>query len=340
MSRGGLMRFGAVALMWGSTYFWIKMALGGMNPTQFSLVRVAIGAVAMLAIVVLTGAALPRRPGVWLRLLLVAFLVNALPVLLVQIVPDATGEDVGVVSVFNASVPLWALLLAPLLRERAAGGRTVAGVLIGFAGVLLMFPPWEQVSRWFTWSSLINFVAAVAYGYALFYMVRVMREENMRPLVLSATQALFGVAWAALTLTWQDWGPAPTWSSEVLIALAVLGILNTAVVFTIFVRMVRDDGPVLSSTVLYLVPVVLLLGSVWLEDAPLTALQVVGMLVAAVGVLVARLGAGTDRPAGPAKPADVDAEAAGPDAPARPVTPAGSRPSGSVSRTAAHRRAI
>ncbi|MFI2714634.1 DMT family transporter [Micromonospora sp. NPDC018662] len=334
MSRGGLMRFGAVALMWGSTYFWIKMALGGMNPTQFSLVRVAIGAVAMLAIVVLTGAALPRRPGVWLRLLLIAFLVNALPVLLVQLVPDATGEDVGVVSVFNASVPLWALLLAPVLRERAGGGRTVAGVLIGFVGVLLMFPPWEQVSRWFTWSSLINFVAAVAYGYALFYMVRVMREENMRPLVLSASQALFGVAWAALTLTWQDWGPAPTWSSEVLIALAVLGILNTAVVFTFFVRMVRDDGPVLSSTVLYLVPVVLLLGSVWLEDAPLTALQVVGMVVAAAGVLVARLAP---------TPTDPDAGAPAPDArtdtPARPVTPVTGRPAGSVSRTAAHRRA-
>lgn len=288
MSPGGLMRFGAVALMWGSTYFWIKMALAGMSPAQFSLIRVAIGAAAMLGIVALTRSAFPRQPGVWLRLLVIAFLVNALPVLLVQLVPDATGEDVGVVSVFNASVPLWVLALVPFVRERLTTPRLTAGILVGFAGVLLIFPPWEDASRWLTWSSFINFAAAVAYGYALLMMVRVMRGQNMRPLVLSAVQALFGVAWSTLTLTWQDWGTTPRWSGEVVVALLVLGVLNTAVVFTFFVRMVRDEGPALASTVLYLVPVVLMLGSVWLEGATLTGLQVIGMLVTVLGVVIAR----------------------------------------------------
>ncbi|MGP4020951.1 DMT family transporter [Saccharopolyspora sp. 5N708] len=289
VNLGGLLRFGAVALMWGSTYFWIKMALGAMSPTQFSFLRVVVGAVAMLAIVLITGAALPRRPGVWSRLLLIGFLTNALPVLLVQVVPDATGADVGVVSVFNASTALWVLLLAPFAGEPRTPGGAVAGVLVGFAGVLLMFPPWEAAGRWLTWGSLVNFVAAVAYGYAMIYLRRVMAAENMRPLVLSATQALFGVAWAALTIPWQGWGDAPQWTMSAVVALAVLGVLNTAVVFTFFVRMVWDEGAVKAGTVLYLVPVVLALGSVWLEGAPITGLQIVGMVVAAVGVLIARL---------------------------------------------------
>ncbi|MGQ0840970.1 DMT family transporter [Actinokineospora sp.] len=286
---GGILRFGAVALMWGSTYFWIKMALGGMSPTQFSFIRVLIGAGAMLAIVAITRAVLPKRPSVWLRLLLIGFLTNALPVLLVQVVPDATGADFGVVSVFNASVVLWVLLLAPATGEPRSPRGLVTGVLVGFAGVLLMFPPWEEASRWLTWGSLVNLVAAVAYGYAMIFMRRLMEAENTRPLVLSATQALFGVGWAALTIPVQGWGAAPQWSGEIVVALLVLGVLNTAVVFTFFVRMVRDEGAVKSGTVLYIVPVVLMLGSVWLEGAAITGLQVIGIAVAVLGVVIARL---------------------------------------------------
>lgn len=275
--------------MWGSTYFWIKMALAGMSPTQFSFLRVLVGAVVLLAIVAAAGAAMPRRPRVWLQLLLIGFLLNALPVLLVQIVPDATGADVGVVSVFNASVPVCVLLLAPLVREPKVPARLATGVLVGFAGVLLMFPPWEDAARWLTWGSLINFVAAVAYGYGMVVMRRVMSAQDMPPLVLSATQALFGVAWAALTIPVQGWGSAPQWTTAVVVALLVLGILNTAVVFTFFVRLVRDEGPVRSGTVLYLVPIVLLVGSAWLEGLPLTGLQLLGMAVAVAGVIIARL---------------------------------------------------
>ncbi|OLR89630.1 hypothetical protein BJP25_05920 [Actinokineospora bangkokensis] len=288
--------------MWGSTYFWIKEALGGLSPSQFSFLRVLVGAVAMLAVVVIAGAALPRSPGVWLRLLLIGFLTNALPVLLVQVVPDATGADVGVVSVFNASVPIWVLLLARPAREPRAGARLVTGVLVGFAGVLLVFPPWEQADRWLTWGSLVNFVAAVAYGLAMIAMRRLMVRAGVRPVVLSATQAFFGVGWAAAVIPVEGWGPAPVWSTPVVVSLLVLGVLNTAVVFTFFTRLVLDEGALRAGTVLYLVPVVLVLGSAWLEGAPLSALHLVGMAVAVVGVAIAWVPARTGAPAPTPRP--------------------------------------
>lgn len=282
------MRFSAVALMWGSSYFWIKMALGGLTPTQFSVARVTVGAAAMLVLIAVTGSALPRRPAVWLRLLVIALLTTALPVLLVALVPDATGKDVGVVSVFNASVPLWVLALSLLRRDRPGGGRLIVGVLTGFAGVLLMFSPWQDPGSWVGGASLVNFAAAIAYAYALIFMRRVMAAEALSPLVISASQALLAVAWTALTLPWQGWGPAPQWSLGVLVAVGVLGVGNTAVVFTLFVRLVRDEGPMAASTVLYLVPVVLVLGRAALEGTSVTTLQALGMVVAVGGVITAR----------------------------------------------------
>lgn len=300
MDPGGALRFGAVALMWGSTYFWIKQALGGLSPGQFSFLRVLVGAVAIVAVVVVVGAVLPRGAGVWLRLLLIGFLTNALPVLLVQVVPDATGADVGVVSVFNASVPLWVLLLAPLAREPRTTARLAVGVLVGFAGVLLVFPPWEQADRWLTWGSLVNFVAAVAYGLAMVAMRRLMVAAEVSPLVLSATQAFFGVGWAALAIPYQGWGAAPEWSTPVVVSLLVLGVLNTAVVFTFFTRLVLDEGALRAGTVLYVVPIVLVLGSAWLEGTPVTTVQFVGMAVAVVGVVIARLPGARSAPVTPA----------------------------------------
>jgi drug/metabolite transporter (DMT)-like permease len=274
--------------MWGSSYFWIKLALGGLTPTQFSVVRVAVGAAAMLVLVAVTGSTLPRRPVVWLHLLVIAFLINSLPVLLVALVPDATGKDVGVVSLFNASVPLGVLGLLLLLRDRQGDGRLTVGLLAGFAGVALMFRPWDDPDRWISWACLVNFTAAVAYSYALIYLYKVMASAAMPPLVLSASQALFGVVWTAATLPWQGWGPAPQWSVSVLIAVGVLGAFNTAVVFTFFVGLVRDEGPMMASTVLYLVPVVLMVGRVWLEGASVAMPQVLGMAVAVAGVVTAR----------------------------------------------------
>lgn len=274
--------------MWGLSYFWIKIALGGLTPTQFSVVRVSVGAAAMLVLIVVTGSALPRQAARWLRLLVIAALTTALPVLLIALVPEATGKSAGVVSVFNASVPLWVLALLFLLGDWPGSRRLITGGLASFAGVLLMFPPWQDPDRWISWASLVNLVAAIAYACALISMQRLMVSAAMPPLVLSASLALLGVAWTALTLTWQDWGPSPQWSVSVLIAVGVLGVFNTAVVFTFFVRLVRDEGPMMASTVLYFVPVVLMVGSAVLEGTSVTMLQVLGMAVTAGGVILAR----------------------------------------------------
>ncbi len=288
-------RFAAVALMWGSSYFWIKIAFQGLNAAQFSFVRITIGAVAMLGVLLCSDARLPRRPGIWAQLVLIAFLANALPVLLVALVDDATGRDVGMVSVFNASVPLCVavLCLAPRHRGRLAPLPT-AGLVIGFAGVLVLYAPWQAGAAWLSAGAAVNAVAALAYGWSMLLMEKLMGPageggEGMPPLVLATTQAVIGVGWSAINLPDGGFDRAPQWSPAVIGALLVLGVLNTGLIYWCFARLIRDDGALRTSGVLYLVPVVLTAGTVLLEGHALTAREALGTAVIVAGVVLSLL---------------------------------------------------
>src|SRR4051812_37018733 len=55
-----LLRIGALALMWGSSFFWIKLGLGMFSPVQLVLARLVLGAVMLLLLCKLQRARLPR----------------------------------------------------------------------------------------------------------------------------------------------------------------------------------------------------------------------------------------------------------------------------------------
>lgn len=293
MRFGSAARFAAVALMWGSSYFWIKIVFGGLNSAQFSFFRILVGAVAMLGILLFSRARLPRRAGVWAQLVLIAFLANALPVLLVELVDDAVGADAGMVSVFNASVPLCVVLLYLAARRTdRIPARVTAGLVVGFAGVLVLYAPWG--AEWLSAGAAVNAVAAVAYGWSMLLMEKLMgpAEEGgqaMAPLVLATTQAVIGVGWSAINLPNGGFDSTPHFSASIVGALLVLGVLNTGLVYMCFAWLIREEGAAKASSVLYAVPVVLTLGMVLLEDYSPSTREVLGTVVVVAGLVLARL---------------------------------------------------
>src|SRR3954466_12244360 len=57
---GTLFRFGALALVWGSSFLWIKIALTGLSPVQIAVLRTGLGAAVIVALVYARGHRLPR----------------------------------------------------------------------------------------------------------------------------------------------------------------------------------------------------------------------------------------------------------------------------------------
>ncbi|MFJ9691257.1 DMT family transporter [Kitasatospora sp. NPDC101183] len=267
-----------LALLWGSGFLWIKLALaGGLSPLHITVLRCALGAGTLLLLARSAGQRLPRDRRTWGHLVVAALLCNTLPFLLL-----AVGEqqvDSGVAGALNATTPLWSLVIGLALgAERGLRPARLAGLLTGFAGTLAILAPWQRGGLT-GWGVAALLAAAVSYAAAFAYMARHLIGRGTGPLALSAAQLLAATGIGALALP--AGGSAPEDATFAgLGAVVLLGVLATGVTFHLNSRIIADEGPVTAAAVGYLLPVVsVALGAVALGER-------VGMRVVAGTVLV------------------------------------------------------
>ncbi|SEF27555.1 Permease of the drug/metabolite transporter (DMT) superfamily [Amycolatopsis pretoriensis] len=277
------MRIAVLALLWGSGFLWIKLALTGLSPVHLTLIRCALGALTLLVLAVAAGQRLPRDRRTWGRLVVAAFFCNALPFALFGI-----GErtvDSGVAGVMNATTPLWSLLIGVLLgTDRRLGPVRLLGLGLGFAGVLVIFAPWEQ-SGLLSTGALALLGAGLSYAIAFAYMARKLPPGGA-PLAVSAAQLTTATALTALALPVST--TAPHLNLTAIVAVTILGVFGTGITFYLNYRVLTDEGPTAAATVGYLLPVVsIALGALFLGE-PLSPRVLGGMVVVLIAVGLTR----------------------------------------------------
>ena len=297
MSPASTLRMAALALLWGSGFLWIKLALDhGLSPAQITIARCVLGTAVLFLLARAAGQRLPRSRSTWGHLIVAALFCNAIPFALF-----AVGEqsvDSGVAGVLNATTPLWSLLIGVLLgTDRGLRPLRLTGLLLGFAGTVLIFAPWHR-SGLLTWGALALLAAAASYAVAFAYMARKL-TSGQAPLAYSAAQLLMATAWSTLAVPVA--GPVDT-DFIGLGAVTALGVLGTGVTFYLNYRLIADEGPVTAATVGYLLPVVsVALGAVVLDER-VESRVLTGMAIVLTGIALTHLGArGTARqaPTGP-----------------------------------------
>jgi len=291
---GSAVRLSVLALLWGSSFLWIKLALHGLDPVQLAAARLAIGAALLTAVVRARGLRLPREPSVWGALILAAFFANALPYTLFGIAEQSVDSTVG--GAINATTPLCTFVVGLVGADRAGGGRparalgldrrTLGGLVLGFCGAIVLLAPWRGAHSALP-GSLACLAAAAGYGLAYVYMGRRLVGRGVPPLVLAAGQLVAGTGWMVVALPFTgrhgvDLRP------EVLGAVAALGIGGTGLAYVLNYRLVADEGPAATSTVTYLMPVVsVLLGAIFLGE-PVGANLLGGTALVLLGVGLAQ----------------------------------------------------
>ena len=284
----------ALALLWGSNFLWIKLALRALAPGQVVFVRLTLGALVLLPILVKNRQEV-RGATLWAHLGVAALLGCVIPYLLFALAEQRV--DSSIAGIINATTPLWTVLIALAARHEAAPSPAkVVGIATGFAGAVIIFAPWQHGSQLMSRAGLECLGAAACYGISFVYMARFLIPRKVTPLTLSAGQLAASSVLSALTLPVLG-RHAIHFRADALIAAAVLGVLGTGLAYVVNYQLIAESGASGTSVVTYLLPVVAIALGVSLQGDSLPAHVVLGMVVVLAGVALTRL-----RPRAPLAP--------------------------------------
>ncbi len=257
---------GLLALVWGSSFVFIKIAIQDLPPMTLALTRMAIAASILLLIALARGQAWPRGGAVWVQLLFLGMIGNSLPFFLIGWGEKSTPSNLA--AILMATVPIFVAMLAHFLTrdERITSGKAV-GITLGFVGVVVLIG--GDALKGLGQSVLGQLaILAATLSYSL-YGVAARRLPSLgSEMAVGAILACGVLAMAPLWLFLdRPWDLAPRWPS--LGAVLWLGVLSTALGNLLFFLLMRRTGASFASLNNYLVPPLgLAWGFVLLGEAP------------------------------------------------------------------------
>jgi drug/metabolite transporter (DMT)-like permease len=277
-----------LGMTWGSSFLWIKIGIEEIPPSTLVAERVTLGALGMLVYLALSRQGLPRSLTALRPLAVLGLITTALPFFLIT-----WGEqyiDSGTAAVLNSLVPIFSLVIAGLLlRTEPVTVVRVAGLLVGFAGAVLL------ASREFALRedplALVGAaavtLAAVSYAMGASYALHNIRSTP-RNVVAAGSLTFAAVYMWIFAFATGDGLVLPT-RPDTIVAILWLGLLGSFVAFVMFYFLIGELGATRSSMVTYVFPVVgVALGVIVLGEI-LNVTLVLGTALVVVGIAVVNL---------------------------------------------------
>jgi drug/metabolite transporter (DMT)-like permease len=292
VSRKALLLFTATSVIWGSSFLFIRVAVEHMPPSAVVFGRTALGTAFLVPLAVRARAFRGLRRAL-LPVIVVTLLDMALPTFL-----TAWGEQhvsSSVAGILTATDPLFTAVLALwLIRSEAVDRVRFAGLVTGFAGVVALLGLGFHGGAGELLGAGAVLLSALGYAAAALLYRRWLADTPALG-VTAAMTAISSVAFlvpAAADLP----GRMPPVSS--ILALAVLGIVNTGLAYWLFYLLIDEAGAATASVITYVMPVVALFLGVGLLGESLTAGVMAGLILIALGAWLAT----GRRPPGPSGP--------------------------------------
>lgn len=286
MKQSALARLALLALIWGSAFLWIKLAIRGFSPVEVTFARLALGAAVLFPIMLARREAPPRSARMWAHITVAALFGNAVPYLLFAVAEQTVASSTA--GIINATTPLWTVLLALAVRhQKSVTSWQAAGLIVGFGGALLIFSPWGSSSSVASAGGLECLAASVSYAISYIYMDRYVARRGLSPVTLSACQLLVASIMLAVTLAIAG-ARAPHFTAVSVAGVVILGVIGTGIAYVLNYQIITSEGATIASTVTYLLPVVAIVLGVVVLGEDVTAVVIVGIALVLAGVALTR----------------------------------------------------
>jgi drug/metabolite transporter (DMT)-like permease len=262
MSRRYLAMLVALALIWGASFLFIKVAVRELTPATLITGRLGLAALTLALLIpfmVGTGETARQLRENWSWLVVVALVNTAIPFWLLSW--GETRIDSGLASIIQASVPIFNALIAFVaFREVRVTGAPLLGVAIGFVGVALLVGAQPE-------GKVLGALAVVgmAFCYGVGGLLTGRYLKPVQPVVVGFAST------AIATLVWLPVGvaeaPSQTPGWKTIGSVIALGIPGTALAYLLFFGLITGAGAAYTSLVTYLIPpIALAYGAIFLDE--------------------------------------------------------------------------
>ena len=267
---------------------WIKIAVQEIGPFKVVSIRMMFAVLILFLILKARKIAAPKTWKMRGILLLQGMMSATVPWVLITWAEQYI--DSAVATIYNGTVPMFTMICAHLfVRDDRMTIRKVSGLLLGFAGVIVLAQNSlfqgdgnGSASHMILLGQGAMLLAAIFYGISNVY-ARI-KLHSVTPVF----QAFYTILFAGMML----WVATPVIESPLVlpvkpvtwIAIAWLGILGAALSYIMFYRLLHEIGPTRVSLVTYSIPVVGIgLGVIFLKEQ-LSWYLIVGALLIVSGI--------------------------------------------------------
>lgn len=263
--------FWILGFIWGSSFLLIRVGVGVISPAQLVFIRTAVAAIGLNTVLLLRGKRLPTDWRTIRALALIGVGNATIPYYLLALGEQSIESNVA--SVLQATASMFTLVIAHFfLPDERMTLKKVLGLLLGFFGVLVLASRAQQNGQ----NSLLGMLAVV--GASMFYASFIVYSKKViqgkiEPMVIAAGSFIASAISAFVLLNLEPilGGRAPvplnTLSADSLLAVFMLGFLNTFIAYLFFYYIIQQLGAFRASNVTYIVPVIgVILGWLVLDE--------------------------------------------------------------------------
>jgi drug/metabolite transporter (DMT)-like permease len=247
--------FLTITLIWGSSFILMKEGLEQLTAYQVAALRIFSAGMVLLPIALRQ---LKTMPSDKIKMTVLSALVgNFLPAFLFCLAETRINSSLA--GIVNALTPLFAILIGVLFFEMPFVWKKVAGAMVGFVGLCLLFLP-KSTGMTFDsdqWYALFVVAATMFYGINPNLIMKHLRGVNSLHI---ASVGLSFLAIPAFFILWMTGYFANFSTSPAFLratgASVILGVCGTAIAQILFLMLLKRTGVVFSSLATYLMPFV------------------------------------------------------------------------------------
>lgn len=276
-----------ISILWGSSFLFIKITSDAIDPLGIATGRVLLAALVLTGWMWLRNAEWPRSRTLWKKLTLLSVVGQVFPFFMLGVAGHfTTSIDMALMM---GAIPLIIFLLGRWIPPAEHwSGRTALGLAFGFLGVAVSLSDpvgATDLARWGGRAAAI--LAACGYAVGALLSRNISRDLDA---TTSVTSSML-VSALLLSVVWAFQHPTFSFSvlpSRALISLITLGVINTAVAYVVYFRLIHKAGATFAGMNNYLVPAVGIVAGSAVLGEPLQARVLLGLVLISGGVILVR----------------------------------------------------